>query len=572
LFKTEYSKNKRVVIRSVVSAILAVTLIMTIIVSGGQVSAALTKTPFTFPLPIRSPDFQNIKFTHGVASGDVSQNSVVLWTRVNQQGRLTLDVSTLPDFNRPDFRKSNIPALKENDFTAKVTVTGLKPNQQYFYRWSVGRIVSELGAFKTAPTTAATTNIHFSWTGDSDVSTIDGRRVFGNWKSLLSALFERPDFFVYLGDVIYSDSRAGGDPRVPAAQTLDEFRQIYKDSRDIFALRTLLQRVPTYPLWDDHEVRSDWAGQTVDRFFYNIGNKAFQEYMPIGKVQTSNTDAQCAGPPQYRVFHWGKAADVIIIDTRSCRSSNAQEICKTDIAPTLPGFVRNQFPAFLPPQLPPGCINAINDPTRTMLGSTQKAMFKDALAHSTANYKFVISSVSMQQAYVFPYDRWEGYAAERNEILNFIRDNHIQNVIFLTTDEHLNMMNDVFIDRFTNPTPIAYEFITGPIAALTDENNILKIFGPIVGPQAVKAKQDILNLVVGVDCSNLNAFSYGSVDVNSKTGIAKVTLKDENGRTITDETNQNVACTKTFGTESSMGSSSTSTTQNLDTPKRPQIL
>ncbi|MFZ0329573.1 MAG: alkaline phosphatase D family protein [Nitrososphaeraceae archaeon] len=523
---------------------------MTIIVSGGQVSAALTKSPFAFPLPIRSPDFQNIKFTDGVASGDVSQNSVVLWTRVNQQGRLTLDVSTFPDFKIPDFKKSNIPALKENDFTAKVTVTGLKPNQQYFYRWSAGRIVSELGTFKTAPTTAVATNIRFSWSGDTDVSTIDGKRVFGNWRSLLSALFERPDFFVYLGDVIYSDSRAGGDPRVPAAQTLDEFRQIYKDSRDIFALRTLLQRVPTYPLWDDHEVRSDWAGQTVDRFFYNIGNKAFQEYMPIGKVQTANTEAQCAGPPQYRVFHWGKAADVIIIDTRSCRSDNAQNICKGDIAPTLP----------------PGCINAVNDPTRTMLGNTQKAMFKDALAHSTAKYKFVISSVSMQQAYIFPYDRWEGYSAERNEILNFIRDNHIQNVIFLTTDEHLNMMNDVFIDRFTNPTPIAYEFITGPIAALTDENNILKIF-PVQGPQAVKAKQDILNLVVGVDCSNLNAFSYGSVDINSKTGVANVTLKDESGRTIRDETNQNIACTKTFGTESSTSSSPTSTTQNLDTPK-----
>jgi phosphodiesterase/alkaline phosphatase D-like protein len=194
-------------------------------------------------------------------------------------------------------------------------------------------------------------------------------------------------------------------------------------------------------------------------------------------------------------------------------------------------------------------------------------MFKDALAHSTAKYKFVISSVSMQQAYVFPYDRWEGYAAERNEILNFIRDNHIQNVIFLTTDEHLNMMNDVFIDHFTSPTPIAYEFITGPVAALTDENNILKIFGPIVGPQAVKAKQNILNLIVGVDCSNLNTFSYGSVDVNSRTGIAKVALKDENGRTIRDETNQNVACTKTFGTESSMGSSPTTTTNNDDTPK-----
>ena len=88
-----------------------------------------------------------------------------------------------------------------------------------------------------------------------------------------------------------------------------------------------------------------------------------------------------------------------------------------------------------------------------------------------------------------------------------------------------------------------------------------------MGPQAVKAKQNILNLIVGVDCSNLNAFSYGSVDVNSRTGIAKVALKDENGTTIRDETNQNVVCTKTFGTESSMSSSPTTTMNNDDTPK-----
>ena len=59
--------------------------------------------------------------------------------------------------------------------------------------------------------------------------------------------------------------------------------RLYKGSRNVPALHALLQRVPIYASWDDHEVRSDWAGQTVDPFFYNIGNKAFREYMPIGK-------------------------------------------------------------------------------------------------------------------------------------------------------------------------------------------------------------------------------------------------------------------------------------------------
>ena len=516
-------------------------------IQGDENAATLTaqQTFSSAPGEAKPINFQKTSFTHGLASGDVSQDSVVLWTRINHEGMLTVYVSTSPDFRKLDIKESHIPALKENDFTAKVTLDGLDPNQQYFYRWSTGRIASEIGTFRTAPEETSATNTQFSWSGDSDVSKIDGKPVFGNWKSLSSALLEKPDFFVYLGDVIYSDRRAGGDPQVPDAQTLDEYRQIYKESRGVGALHNLLQRVPVYPLWDDHEVRNDWAGQTVDPFFYEIGNKAFQEYMPIGRSMNTDSDSECAGSPQYGDFNRGKDVEIIIIDTRSCRSPNVQDICHGDIAPTLPAPIRNQFPAFFPSQLPPGCLDAIKDPTRTMLGSTQKAMFTDDLMHSTAKYKFVISSVPMQQTYLLPYDGWEGYASEREEILNFIRDNHIGNVIFLTTDEHLNLMNEVFVDRFTDPTPIAYEFITGPVAALTDEKNLLQIFGPNVGPVAVEAKQNILNLV-GADCRNLDVFSYGSVGINSKTGIAEVTLKDENGNTIKDQLNQQVSCTKSF--------------------------
>ena len=75
-------------------------------------------------------------------------------------------------------------------------------------------------------------------------------------------------------------------------------------------------------------------------------------------------------------------------------------------------------------------------------------MLKDALLISNAKFKFVISSVSIQQTFALPYDDWEGYGAERSEILDFIRNNGIKNVIFMTTDLHLNLMNEVFIDRF----------------------------------------------------------------------------------------------------------------------------
>ena len=63
---------------------------------------------------------------------------------------------------------------------------------------------------------------------------------------------------------------------------------------------------------------------------------------------------------------------------------------------------------------------------------------------------------------MLPYDRWEGYGGERKEILNFIRDNGIENVEFLTTDNHGTLQNQVFIDKFTDAETIAHETITGP--------------------------------------------------------------------------------------------------------------
>src|SRR4029450_10408342 len=101
-----------------------------------------------------------------------------------------------------------------------------------------------------------------------------------------------------------------------------------------------------------------------------------------------------------------------------------------------------------------------------------KQAFKSALLNSTAKFKFVINEYPIQQFWALPYDRWEGYGAERNEILNFILDpdnnsstnDSIENVVFLTTDTHATIVNEVFRDRFENgfpalPTTIAQEVI-----------------------------------------------------------------------------------------------------------------
>ena len=146
--------------------------------------------------------------------------------------------------------------------------------------WDIVGTIDKVGEKVSATSTCQIgDNAHFTWSGDTDVSKISGIQVFGDWLPLNAIKSESPDFFIYLGDIIYSDGRAAG--KLPDAQTLGEFRQIYKDSRDVTALHDLLKKTSVYPLWDDHEVRSDWAGQTVDPTFFEIGKKSFDEYTQI---------------------------------------------------------------------------------------------------------------------------------------------------------------------------------------------------------------------------------------------------------------------------------------------------
>ena len=487
-------------------------------------------------------DTPQIQFIHGVASGDVTSESAVLWSQTDKDSSLNVQVSKHPNFKKLDFEDS-VHATVDSDFTAKSLAEGLKPNTLYYYRFTAGSTTSEIGTFKTSPLEDKKADAHFTWSGDTDVSKINGNRYFGDWLSLNAIRSENPDFFIYLGDTIYSDRRATG--LVPDAQTLGDFRQIYKESRDVPALHDLLKSTSVYPAWDDHEVRNDWAGQTVDSSFFQIGKRSFNEYMPIGQLH-STSDPDCAGPTQFRVKHWGKDVDLIILDTRTCRSANVETQCQADQVPTLPAQIRTSLG--LPAQPPVGCLAAINDPDRTMLGTEQKGLFEDALLNSKAKFKFVVTSVSIQQTFVLPYDGWEGYGAERSEILNFIRDNEIKNVIFLTTDLHLNLMNKVYTNLFTDTTPVSYEAVTGPIGAETDKARIIR-FSEGIGadPKPFLQARELLFTIAGADCRNIDTYSYGSVSFSRFSGAVTITLKDQNGNTIHDDLNPSIECKKSFG-------------------------
>lgn len=483
--------------------------------------------------PVRAAPGADLAFRHGVASGEVTPTSAVVWTRVDREVVLTLELSDTEAFTRPLTRTA--AALAANDFTARALVLPLKPATRYFFRWRYGNAASDVGTFVTAPFLTRK-SFRFAWSGDSDPSQIGGAPVFNNWEALDAARREQPDFFVYLGDTIYSDFRAGG--LLPDVQTLEGFRGLYRSARDFPSLQALARSTSIYAIWDDHEVRNDWDGETVDPAILATGRKAFLEYMPLWDRPVLQ-DRACATAPLFRVFSWGGEADVFVLDTRSCRSASVEQVCLGDLAPTMPAALRLQFG--LPAQPAPDCLDALNNPSRTILGPVQKAVFKQALFASRARFKIVITPEPIQQLLVLPYDAWEGYAAERVEILSFIRDQGIRNVLFLTTDGHQNVMNNVFIDRFTNPAPIAYEVMTGPIATVTWQNLLLA--SPV--PGAVTA-QHAIHAILGVQCRHLDAYSYGVVEIDAAAGTATISVKDATGNVLHDQVAPATTCTQTL--------------------------
>jgi phosphodiesterase/alkaline phosphatase D-like protein len=481
-----------------------------------------------------------VSFPDGVASGDATSNRAVLWTRSTVATNIKVEVYDNAALSGPKTFQGKLKTSAARDNTVKIDATGLQPGTQYWYRFRKDLDSSAVGTFKTAPDPNSPTDVKFTYTGDSDGFRVAGVNPFNNWETLDAARNENGDFFIFLGDTIYSDSsnRPGGP-----ATTLADYRDAYHIQRTYQSLTDLQTSTSTYALMDDHEIYNDYDGQTVDPARYAAGRQAFLENMPIRETGLLH-DPSCAGDPLYRTYKWGADTELFVLDERSCRSGSVEVACGGDLGPTLPTAVRSSFPfsLFLTPTPIPGCLSAVNNPARTMLGPVQKAAFKNALLSSTAQHKLVVSELAIQQFYALPYDRWEGYGAERSEILNFIRNNGIDNVSFLTTDNHGTLQNQVFIDRFSDPGTIANETITGPIATNTFQNEVLAVAGPV----GLFVFNVLLN-TVGTDCRHLDKYSYASVDVNSAGGTATVASRDAAGAVIQDQNVPGTFCSQTYG-------------------------
>jgi phosphodiesterase/alkaline phosphatase D-like protein len=403
---------------------------------------------------------------NGVASGDTTVTGTVLWTRTLTPGTVTFEVTDAAGASL------TVGMVEATDplIPVKMEVEGLTPATVYTYTVTdaAGETVS--GRFVTAAAPgAARRGLRFGVSGD-------WRGELRPYTALSNVPERELDFFVQHGDTIYSDFPS---PDVPAEQatTLEEFRrkhaEVYSAAFGVNFWAALRASTSVFATIDDHEVTNDFAGgapvETDDRFtgdagtlinqtsLYANGLQAFREYTPTRAEEYADTgDARTDGRPKlYRSRTYGTDAALLVLDTRSFRDANLPDI------PTIAVFNQARLMEY---------IGTFFTPDRTFLGRPQMDALKaDLLAaqESGALWKFILIPEPMQNMGWFGgNDRFEGVALERAELMAFIEENGIANVVFIAADVHTTFVNNIVYQTEAGGPLIptgAFEITTGSV-------------------------------------------------------------------------------------------------------------
>jgi alkaline phosphatase D len=471
------------------------------------------------------------KILYGVASGDITQGSAVIWSRSDRPARMMIEYAFDESFRKAKQIQGPV-ALAASDYTARFTLTGLPNGESIFYRVRFQDLEQDQlisapvnGSFRTVPKVGQ--NITFAWGGDTAGQGWGINPDFGGMKIYEAMRRLKPDFFIHSGDTVYTDVPIQSEVKLPngqiwrnlvteekskVAETLKEFRGNYLYNLMDENVRRFNAEVPQLVQWDDHEVRNNWYPNQIiekdDRYKIKDVNllatrarQAFQEYVPMRLDR---------GDPAkiYRAFNYGALLDIFMLDERSYRGKNSPNRQSTPSTET------------------------------AFLGNQQLQWLKQQLIKSNATWKVIASDMPIGLVVRDGPNAFEAVAngdgmplgreLELVELLRFIKRNRIRNIVWLTADVHYAAAHyyDPNRAQFQDFHPF-WEFVTGPLHSGTfGPNDLDNTFGPQVKFRSVDPAT-VQNLPPSAGLQ-----FFGLVKINAESQVMTVSQHNLEGKEV----------------------------------------
>ncbi len=348
-------------------------------------------------------------FPEGVASGDPTPDSVLLWTRRpyadgRRVARLRVEVADDEAFARV-VAASDTWVSAGSDWTCRALVGGLSPGRAYAYRFTDEQgFGSRVGRTITAPADDDGRPVHFAFVSCQNVN--QGRAE--HLRRLIHADEAAPPedrlaFVLHLGDFIYElvwypedrpqgmyDRRLRDVVRYATGQriedfhvptTVDDYRAVYRAYLHDPDIQDARARWPFVSMWDNHEFSwlgwqglQVFGGKTLPAQTRKVAaNQAWFEYQPA-RVKKPVASLASFDPPRvvdapvtafdadglglepnnqaairslvaYRAFRWGKHVELFITDQHSFRSEDASA------RPEMKAFSSKDFPELVPEEV-----------------------------------------------------------------------------------------------------------------------------------------------------------------------------------------------------------------------------
>jgi alkaline phosphatase D len=454
----------------------------TLLRTGGSFAAGITLAGTLAARASAQASFASDPFALGVASGDPTAHSVVLWSRVAPEPlvvggglpaepyRVRYELARDEEF-RHVVRHGDVLAVPEEAHSVRIELDQLPPAHEYFYRFEVGGEVSPIGRTRTGPPANAAHPAPLVFAFVSCQNYPDGH--FASYAEI--AATPEIETVIFLGDYIYEGGAADIRAHVPAREitSLDDYRIRHAQYKTDVDLQAAHAAHPWLVTWDDHEFRNNYANLDIDpdRSPAQVAARraaayqAYWEHMPLSRARKPvGPDLQL-----YRRFTWGSIATFNVLDGRQYRSD--QPDCRTRDGD---GFCRLAQAA-----------------ERTMLGAEQRDWLLQELATTRAWW-----NVLAQQTAFAPFDRslgagprdmgvgdnWDGYVAERQLLLDWMVEHGTPNPVVLTGDSHQSWVRNVPPDshRFDAP-PVATELMGTSVSTNGDPSQPSTVIGRMPG-------------------------------------------------------------------------------------------